>query len=75
MNLQFEWSAGRRSLELEIESPATIHYLKWDPNEKVEEEDVFNIGDTDRTVRLIQWFAKGCGWWHGRPKIGEMVSW
>ena len=58
-NLQFEWSAGRRSLELEIESPATIHYLKWDPNEKVEEEDVFNIEDIDRTVSLIQWFVRG----------------
>ncbi len=58
-NLQFEWSAGRRSLELEIEDPSTIHFLKWDPNEKVEEEDVFNIEDTDRTVRLIQWFVRG----------------
>ena len=58
-NLQFEWNAGRRSLELEIENPSTIHYLKWDPNEKVEEEDVFNIEDTDRTVRLIQWFVRG----------------
>ncbi len=58
-NLQFEWTAGRRSLELEIESPSTIHYLKWDPNEQVEEEDVFNIKDTDRTVHLIQWFVRG----------------
>ena len=60
-NLQFEWNAGRRSLELEIESPATIHYLRWDPNEEVEEEDVFNIEDTDRTVQLIQWFVEGAG--------------
>ena len=58
-NLQFEWNAGRRSLELEIESPATIHYLKWDADEGVEEENVFDIEDIDRTVRLIQWFVKG----------------
>ena len=56
-NLQFEWNADRRSLELEIESPETIHYLKWDPNEKTEEEDVFDIEDIDRTVHLIQWFS------------------
>jgi hypothetical protein len=58
-NLQFEWNAGRRSLELEIETPATVHYLKWDPMEHVEEEDVFDIGDTTRAVRLIDWFVKG----------------
>ena len=58
-NLQFEWSAGRRSLELEIENPATIHYLKWDPSEEVEEEDIFSIEDTDRMVDLIQWFVGG----------------
>ena len=58
-NLQFEWNARRRSLELEIESPATIHYLKWDPSEEVEEEDVFDIEDTDRAVHLIQWFVTG----------------
>jgi hypothetical protein len=57
--LQFEWTAGSRSLELEIENPSMIHYLKWDANEKVEEEDVFSIGDTDRTLHLIQWFVRG----------------
>jgi hypothetical protein len=58
-NLQFEWTAGRRSLELEIETPATIHYLKWDPEEGMEEEDVFDIRDTDRAEFLIQWFMRG----------------
>ena len=60
-SLQFEWNAGRRSLELEFENPSTIHYLKWDPNEAVEEEGVFDIEDTDRTIRLIQWFVRGAG--------------
>jgi hypothetical protein len=54
-NLQFEWSAGRRSLELEFESPSTIHYLKWDPNEGIE-EDVFGIEDANRARHLIEWF-------------------
>ncbi len=60
-SLQFEWNAGRRSLELEFESPSTIHYLKWDPDEKIEEEDLFDIEDTDRAVRLIHWFVRGAG--------------
>ena len=59
-NLQFESIAGHRSLELEIENPSTIRYLKWDPNEEVEEEDVFDIEDTNRMVRLIQWFVDDC---------------
>jgi hypothetical protein len=58
-NLQLEWNAGRRSLELEIEDPSTIHYLRWDPNEQIEEEDVFSIDDIGRTVNLIQWFERG----------------
>ena len=58
-NLQFEWNAGRRSLELEIESPSTIHYLKWDPNAGVEEEDTFAIRDTDPAEYLIAWFMRG----------------
>lgn len=58
-NLQFEWNAGERSLELEIEAPSVIHYLKWDPREKVEEEDVFDIRNIDRAVFLIHWFTRG----------------
>ena len=56
-NLQFEWDDGKRSLELEIETPATIHYLKWAPDEGCEEEDFFDIRDNDRTISLIRWFA------------------
>jgi len=57
-NLQFEWNDGPRSLELEIESPATIHYLKWHPEEGTEEEGFFDIDDIDRTVLLIRWFTR-----------------
>ena len=57
-NLQFEWNAGPLSLELEIEDPQTIHYLKWDSNEGIEDEDTFPIDDTDRAEALIRWFMR-----------------
>ena len=57
--LQFEWNEDRRSLELEIESPSLVHYLKWDPDRGIEEEHVFDINDTDRAVFLIHWFTQG----------------
>lgn len=58
-NLQFEWSNGLRSLELEIETPSRIHYLKWDPEEGIEEEDVFDINHIARGLYLIRWFTRG----------------
>lgn len=57
-NLQFEWDDGTRSLELEIETPTTVHYLKWEPEEGCEEEDFFDIGDVGRAISLIRWFAR-----------------
>jgi hypothetical protein len=57
-NLQFEWNEGRRSLELEIERPSTIHYLKWDSQEGIEEEEVFEIEDIQRATSLIRWFMR-----------------
>ena len=57
-NLQFEWDDGRRSLELEIETPSSMHYLKWAPDEGVEEEDSFDIHDTERALGLVRWFAR-----------------
>jgi hypothetical protein len=61
-NLQFEWSKGPRTLEIEIETPNTIHYLKWHPEEGIEEEDVFDINNIVRAVSLIQWFMRGVGY-------------
>ena len=55
--VQFEWEAGSRSLELEFEAPSTIRYLKSDDEAKIEEEDSFDIGDIQRAVSLLQWFA------------------
>jgi hypothetical protein len=58
-NLQFEWHDGPRSLELEFESPETIHYLKWHPEAGVEEEGCYSVRDTIQTVDAIHWFMKG----------------
>jgi hypothetical protein len=58
-NLQFEWHKGPRSLELEFESPTTLHYLKWHPEEGVEDEGVFPLTEIGRAVGLIRWFARG----------------
>ena len=55
-NLQFEWHEGPRSLELEIESPDQIHYLKWYPEEGIEEEGFLSIRDITSAEILIRWF-------------------
>jgi hypothetical protein len=57
--LQLEWNEGRRSLELEIETISTIHYLKWHPEEGIEEEETIDIEHIEDIVRLIRWFAQG----------------
>lgn len=58
-NLQFEWHHGKKTLELEFESPQTIHFLQWNSDEGIEEEDTFRASDIDRAVDLIQWFMTG----------------
>ena len=58
-NLQFEWHDGPRSLELEIEDPRTIHYLKWHAEAGIEEENACSISDTVTILQLLDWFAKG----------------
>ena len=57
-NLQFEWHDGPRTLELEIEDPRTIHFLKWHPEAGIEEEDTCSISDADTVTALLEWFAK-----------------
>jgi hypothetical protein len=58
-NLQLEWHHGPKVLELEFESPQTIHFLQWHPQAKVEEESTFEATDVERAVDLIQWFMSG----------------
>ena len=55
-NLQFEWHDGPRSLELEFETPGTIHYLKWHQEQGLEEEDVFPTTDLAKVELLVRWF-------------------
>jgi hypothetical protein len=57
-NLQFEWHDGPRTLELEIEDARTIHYLKWHPEDGIEEESICSISDTNAVAGLLEWFAK-----------------
>lgn len=54
--LQFEWHRGRRSLELEFESPTVVHFLKYDPDRGIEDEDVLPADDTARLRELLRWF-------------------
>jgi len=55
--LQFEWHRGNRSLELEFESSDRIHYLKWDSDAGIEEEDVMPVNDGARIHALLRWFT------------------
>lgn len=55
--VQLEWHRGQKILELEIEDPTTIHYLKWDPTTGIQEEDVFPIGNIVKAASLIEWFT------------------
>jgi hypothetical protein len=54
--LQFEWHRGRRSLELEIETPTLVHYLKYDPDRGIEEEATLPVEETLRLMELLHWF-------------------
>ena len=56
--VQFEWHRGQRSLELEFESPTEIHYLQWDSETGVENEDVIPAADREALGALIRWFAE-----------------
>ena len=56
--LQFEWHAGDRVLEVEIATPANIHYLKWDPDRGPAEENVCPTEDAETLTELIRWFVR-----------------
>jgi hypothetical protein len=57
--VQLEWHAGPRSLELEFETPDSIRYLRWDPEEGVEDEDSFPAAEVETAIDLIRWFMNG----------------
>jgi hypothetical protein len=54
--VQLEWHRGTRSLELEFESHAMIHYLKWDPTAGIEQEDLVTIYEEGKIQSLLDWF-------------------
>jgi len=58
-NLQLEWHHGPKILEIEFETPQTIHFLQWHPEAGIEEEATFHVTDIERAVDLIQWFMSG----------------
>ena len=57
-SLQFEWHGNGRSLELELDAPGVLHYLKAREDEgDAWEEDIYPAPDTERTEELIRWFC------------------
>jgi hypothetical protein len=58
-NLQLEWHRGTRILELEVETPTTLHYLKWNSEECVKQEGSCAMNDVDQALSLIRWFQEG----------------
>ena len=57
--LQFEWHRGSRSLEIELESPTRIHYLRWDSEAGLDDENFVPTADREQVAELIRWFVEG----------------
>ena len=57
--LQLEWHRGPKSLELEFESPTSIRYLKWFPEEGIEQEASIPAARIDVLAGLLLWFVNG----------------
>jgi hypothetical protein len=57
--IQLEWDIADRGLELEFETPETVHYLKWQPAAGVEDEGVYLAADLGRSADLIRWVLYG----------------
>jgi hypothetical protein len=55
--LQLEWHCGNRSLEIEFEDAHTLHYLKWDSDQGIAEEDVIDRADDHSIAGLLEWFS------------------
>ncbi len=56
--LQWEWRRGKKSLEIELESPTQLRFFQCDPPNRFENEE--NLAAHDRTSleRLVEWFAE-----------------
>jgi len=58
-SIQLEWHVGDRILELEFEKSGEIGYLRWWPQEGVEDEASYPASDTAKSVALIEWAIHG----------------
>jgi len=56
--LQMEWYSNREGLELELEAPDKIRYLRWAPSRGIEDEDDVPVSDTGRILELLKWFKE-----------------
>ena len=57
--IQLEWHVENRILELEFETPSIIHYLKWWPQQSIEEEEAYSVADARQSSHLIEWVLSG----------------
>lgn len=60
---QFEWHIRGKniSLEIELEEGHMIHYLKWDPENDLEKEELFEItsdNGVERCIELLLWIRE-----------------
>jgi hypothetical protein len=55
-SLELEWAYGNRILQLEFESPETIHYLKWDSDRGVQSEGFVASDDMPAARAMLEWF-------------------
>jgi hypothetical protein len=55
--LQFEWHRGNRTLEIEFGESSEIHYLKWDSDLDIDEEDVVSTTDRSAISDVLGWFS------------------
>lgn len=57
--LQLEWHNAKQTLEIEFTSPSEVHYLKWDPERQIDDEDVMPASSRYELERMIRWFMQG----------------
>ncbi len=55
--LQFEWHRGNRTLEIEFGESSGIHYLKWDSDLGIDEEDIVSTTDRRAIATVLGWFS------------------
>lgn len=54
-----EWDTGGRRLELEIETPDTMAFVKLDDADGDDDDDAYPLVDFTRSIELIRWVLAG----------------